>query len=192
MPNAASRSLAVIHRRRAGRATRRLSLAACVVAGTLTLAACAGDARAPADSGVAALPADAHAVTSAPPDSGCVMTAPWRECALLKRLESAGLAPARLAEPVRQPPLDAPGTAYRVGSAEVHAFFLADSVEAARAAAGIDPASVAPPADDVTYTLPPLVISNGNLVAVLFGRTERQLERLELALAAGLPAQNDR
>jgi hypothetical protein len=191
MSNAALPPVALSHRSRAAFAARRLALVG-GAAVAFALAACGGEEPAPADSAVVVPPADSSAVMSAAPDTGCVEAAPWRECVLLERLESAGLAPVRLADPVRQPSVDVAGTAYRVGSAEVHAYFLPDSAAAARAGASIDPASASRPSEDVTYTLPPLVITNGNLVAVLFARTERQLERIQLALTAGLPAAGDR
>lgn len=177
----------------------RLPLARARLVSAVLLAACAGDTRAPApgDTATAASTAAARATPAAerapaPADTSCPMFGAWRECSVVKRLESAGLVPERLAGAAVQPAMSVAGTAYRLGGAELQLFLLADSAAAARDAARFQPGTAAQPVSDVTYTLPPVVLTSGNLAAVVFARTERQLERVQLALTAGLPASESR
>ncbi|HEX5830063.1 MAG TPA: hypothetical protein VFY16_03710 [Gemmatimonadaceae bacterium] len=174
----------------------RLPLDRALLVSAALLAACAGDTRAPApgDTATAISTAVAPAAESAPApaDTSCPMFGAWRECSVVKRLESAGLAPERLAGAAVQPAMSVAGTAYRLGGAEIQIFLFADSAIATRDASRFQPGSAAQPVSDVTYTLPPVVLTSGNLTAVVFARTERQLERVQLALTAGLPASESR
>lgn len=123
------------------------------------------------------------------PDSltDCPMVLPWRSCSVVERLERAGLAVARSADDVRQAGVSIPGVAYRLGDAELDVFLYADSSAAAREAAGVDVKQTEP--RTVRGILrPPTLIHSTNLLALFFNNNDRQLERVELALTAGLPA----
>ena len=86
-----------------------------------------------------------------------------------------------------QPGLGIPGTAYRLGSAELQLFLYADSADARRQEATLD-VSGARPVDASGVLRAPAVIRSNNLLALLFNNNDRQLERVQLALTAGLPA----
>ena len=131
----------------------------------------------------------ADSTTPAAPDSGeaCPMFGVWHSCSVQQRLERAGfvLVPAR--DSVGQPGLDIPGAAYRLGSAELQLYLYADSTDAKAQAARVD-RDEASAAEVQGILRPPAVIRSNNLVALLFGNNDRQLERVQLALTAGLPA----
>ena len=167
-------------------ARRRLVLAA-----LLTAAGCRGnEEQAPEDAApppTRATAADTARAAAPGADTGCVLAGLWQECSIEKRLESAGMAPERLPDRVRQPGLSAAGTAYRLGSAELHVFLYPDAAAAGREATRFDAATAVRPKDNPGGLLPPQVVASSNLVAVLFARTDRQAERVQLALTAGLP-----
>jgi hypothetical protein len=83
-----------------------------------------------------------------------------------------------------------PPHGYRVGNATLHAFIYADSAARLRVTAALDSLTAAPRGTTSPYGLPRILIVNNNLAAVLVGGSERQQERVSLALTAGLPAAN--
>lgn len=137
----------------------------------------------PAPSTVAGAPAG-DADTSG--GESCPMFGAWRRCSVEERLERAGFRPELVREEVRQPSLAIPGAAYRVAAAEVQVFLYADTADARRQAAGVDADAAEPVAADGVRRAP-RVVHSGNLVALLFDNNDRLRERLQLALAAGLP-----
>ena len=152
----------------------------------LALAACGGDRRPPAfdtagrDTVATAMPAT--------PDTGCAMVLPWRACSALERLEAAGLAP-RERGVVRQPFFSVEGAAFALGDDdEVQTFVFADSVAAARESDALDSVRVAPPTMLINWRRRPTLMRSANLVAILLSDDDRMIERVSLALGAGLPA----
>ena len=110
----------------------------------------------------------------------------WQRCSVVESVERAGYRLELLRDSVAQPGLTIPGAAYRLGSAELQLFLFADSASAVRGAADVD-ADDAEPADTRGILRPPAVIRSNNLVALLFDNNDRLRERVQLALAAGLP-----
>lgn len=120
-------------------------------------------------------------------DSACPMSGLWRRCSVRERLERSGFVVIPASDSVGQPGLGIPGTAYRLGSAELQLFLYADSADARRQESALDAAGARPV--DVSGVLrAPAVIRSNNLLALLFNNNDRQLERVQLALTAGLPA----
>lgn len=70
----------------------------------------------------------------------------------------------------------------------VHAYLNADSAARRPATGGLDSLHLAPKGVASPYPFPRLLIVQNNLAAVLIGGSERQQERVSLALTAGLPA----
>ena len=102
----------------------------------------------------------------------------------------AGLSFKALDDTVRVPFIDVPGVQYRVAATDTMvAFFFPDSTALKAALAPLDSIRIAPKVDT---TLPwrsmPTVIRSGNLLALYFAHSERQIERLRLAITAGAPA----
>jgi hypothetical protein len=105
---------------------------------------------------------------------------------LVKRLESAGLAPVRLPTAVRHSFLSIPGTTFLIGGAELQVFIYPDSFSAVRDVSRLDGTTVSPPGEPAAWTTTPTLILSNNLAAIMLGRNERQIERVQLALTAGL------
>ncbi len=114
------------------------------------------------------------------------MAGAWQRCSALESVERAGYRLELLQDSVSQPGLAVAGAAYRLGSAELQLFVFADSAAAARGAAALD-AGDAEPAATRGILRAPAVIRSNNLVALLFDNNDRLRERVQLALAAGLP-----
>ena len=106
---------------------------------------------------------------------------------MVRRLESAGLGPVPLDGAVRQPGISVEGSVIRLGRGELQIFLYADSLRARSDAERVAPRD-AEPARTRGILRPPAVIRSGNLVALLFNNNDRQLERVQLAITAGLPA----
>lgn len=123
----------------------------------------------------------------APENADCPETGAWRACSVEHRLERAGFVAVRQDTTVRYPFLDVPGIAYRLGGEELHVFLYPGAVERERDLADVDPASVSRSGDDVSWSATPTLIVSGNLAAILIGGSSRRVERVQLALTAGLP-----
>ncbi len=112
----------------------------------------------------------------------------WTEEHLLERLVRAGVAP-RLAE---DPP-DGPDwmgrrpLVFHAGGGILHAWIYADSAARRAVTASLDPATAAPPGRVSPFEAPMVFLTQNNLAAVISGGSERNQERIALALQAGLP-----
>jgi hypothetical protein len=163
----------------------------CRIAGlaiVTALAACSGE-KAPAVDTVAASPTVA-ARAPAPGDSSCPRNGLWQPCGLVDRIVHAGLSFKPLDDTMRVPFLAVPGVQYRVAATDTMvAFFFPDSAALADALAPLDTFRLAPKSDTVSpWRSAPSVIRSGNLLALYFAHSDRQIERLRLAITAGAPA----
>jgi len=78
----------------------------------------------------------------------------------------------------------------RMYIAKNEAQLFADSAALAKAIAPLDTLRMTPPTDSLMpWPALPSVIRSGNLLALYFADSERQIERLRLAITAGAPAQ---
>ena len=158
-------------------------------AATLAVLACGGGSERAADSakGAAAPSPSSVAVKG---DSTCPnLTGRWDECNVRQRLERAGLAPRRAPEPVRQPIFGVPGISYAVGRAELQVFLYPDSAALARDLARVDTLRVQPrEGAPIAWSDTPTLMTSNNLAAVLLSDNATQVERVRLAMTAGLPA----
>jgi hypothetical protein len=149
--------------------------------------ACRGDDKPAADTPiVTAAPAAPASSDSAAP--ACPMFGTWRFCSIEKRLESAGLVIKKHADSVHHAFLGVPGIAYDVSTAELQVFVYPTARDRERDTAKLDTLIAAPPGTVVQWKLPPTVIVSNNLLAILLSKNETQIERLQLAITAGLPA----
>jgi hypothetical protein len=115
-------------------------------------------------------------------------TGRWSEAQLTQRLVNAGLAPRADDSIPAHPRLPVPPLALRVGSAHLLAWVFPDSVARARVSATIDTLSAIPKGQANPWAEPPMFLVQNNLIAVLVGGSDRQRERVRLAIEAGLPA----
>jgi hypothetical protein len=148
-------------------------------------AACGREQAAHRSESAAAVPP----VEAATDDTSCRKTGRWQLCSVHDRLESAGLSPVER-DSVRQPFLTMPGAAYAVGGGELQVYLYPDSLARQRDLADFDTARVqsAQPADSAAQPRPQAtLITSNNLAAILLSDSETQIERVQLALTAGLP-----
>lgn len=154
----------------------------------IALAACNGDKAPAVDTVPLAAPVASRA--PGPGDPSCPRNGLWQPCGLVDRVVHAGLSFKPLDDTVHVPFIDVPGVQYRVAATDTMiVFFFADSAALKKALAPLDSLRIAPKADT---TLPwrstPSVIRSGNLLALYFAHSDRQIERLRLAITAGAPA----
>jgi len=126
------------------------------------------------DSGAVAPPVPAAAAGE------CPLTGKWELCSVRDRLEHAGLVP-QPRDSVRPAFASVPGVVYGIGRGELQIFLYPDSAARARDFARFDAAQVQSPAGT------PTLITSNNLAAILLSDNATQVERVRLALTAGLP-----
>jgi hypothetical protein len=155
----------------------------------LCLCACACSAENPreapavrARSGVEAV---AQQARRAP---GTASTGRWDEPQLTQRLVNAGLAPRPDDSLPSHPDYKVKPVGYRVGRAHLLAWFFADSSARKSVSAFIDTLTAIPRGQATAWAEPPTFVMQNNLIAVLVGGSDRQRERVRLAIEAGLPA----
>jgi hypothetical protein len=127
------------------------------------------------------------AVAASEPSSGT-----WDEPHLVERLVRSGLAPQSLPSEKGERYWGVPTLAYRVGSATLYAHLYPDSAARIRVTGGLDTLTLAPRGATSPYPEPRMLVVQNNLAAVLVGGSDRQRERVSLALTAGLPVSNAR
>jgi len=117
------------------------------------------------------------------------MEGDWTPCAIEDRLTHAGVVFTRKPEPVTLPFFSVPGATYEIGNAEHEMLvFLYPSAEAReRDTAALDSVSASPKGTRHAWRTPPTLVSSNNLAAVILSLNDRTVERLALAVGAGLP-----
>jgi hypothetical protein len=167
----------------------RARIRARVAFAMLALAACGkNDAPRAADTPrtVAAAKAVEAAVSA---DTSCPMTGDWRACSVKERHVRAGLVPIARPEPEREPFLSVPGTVYDLGKyAELHVYVYPTREARERESAALDSATAAPRGRSVDWKYPPTLMTSNNVLAILVAQNEHLIERVQLAITAGLPA----
>jgi len=88
---------------------------------------------------------------------------------------------------VRQPFLSVPGAVYAVGAGELQVYLYPDSTARRRDFANVDTVRVQPAGSAVAWRATPTLMVSNNLAAILLSDSETQIERVRLALTAGLP-----
>ncbi len=152
----------------------------------LLIAACGDDPRiaraAKAQREVAAV---TQQLRSAP---RTVSTGRWDEVQLTRRLVNAGLAPRADDSLPTHPRLPVTPVGLRVGKAHLLAWIFADSVARKKVSATMDTLTAIPKGQQNPFAEPPMFLVQNNLIAVLVGGSDRQRERVRLAIEAGLAA----
>ncbi len=150
--------------------------AACGGAADVTPAQQAQRAIAAADSTVAR--------AAALPNTGL-----WTRDHLMDRLVRTGVLPRPREGAVPATPwMNAEPIALNAGGGEVFVWIYADSVARHAATDLLDPETGAPRGKVTPFAPPMVFVTNNNLAAVISGGTEQNIERIMLALQAGLPA----
>lgn len=171
----------------------------------IALIGCEGERGSPQDSAgkQGALPSAAApaASTVAPRDTtgsanqtgvagakaACASEGEWQQCSVEKRLTDAGFVPVAKGAAARGV-FDIPGTQYALGPADLHVYIFPSAREREAAVAMIDTVTVARRSGASPWSMPPTFITSNNLVAVLLSDNGRLIERVQLAITAGLPS----
>jgi len=166
----------------------------------------AGVACGPEDSRTSDTVTGGAAATSAPTDSlqrktsaaaasdsaalakpACVSEGAWQTCSIEKRLTDAGLVPQKQSAPAANLfPIQ--GAEYALGPARLHVYVFPSAKERAAAVAAIDTVAITRPGTPPAWRGPAWLITSNNLVAVLVSDNGRLVERVQLAITAGLPS----
>lgn len=140
-------------------------------------------------------PAPPVAATAADQQVARVDTCPgdglWRPCVLSERMKRMGFdAKVVDTDTTHVPFLAPPGLHYQIGkSGLLIAFYFADSMSAKKSWLALDTLQLVPRGDTAKpWPSAPFTIHSGNLVAAFFGTSATQVERITLALRAGVPA----
>lgn len=131
-----------------------------------------------------AVDAVAEAVRSAPRPAS---TGRWDHPQLTQRLVDAGLAPRPDDSIPPHPDYRVTPVGYRVGSAHLLAWVYGDSLARRAVSASIDTLTAFPRAPEKAFAEPPVFVRQNNLMVVIVDGSERQRERIRLAIEAGLP-----
>lgn len=115
-------------------------------------------------------------------------TGRWDQVQLTQRLVNAGLAPRADDSLPSHPSLPVSPVALRVGKAHLLAWIFPDSIARRKVSATIDTLTAIPKGQPNPWAEPPMFVVHNNLIAALVGGSDRQRERVRLAIEAGLPA----
>jgi len=149
-------------------------------------AAAATESLTTMDSAAPARPT-AAADSAAPAKPACVSEGAWQTCSVEKRLTDAGFVPLKQAAPAAKLfPIE--GEEYALGPARLHVYLFPSAKERATAIALIDTVAITRPGTPPPWSGPAWLITSNNLVAVLVSDNGRLVERVQLALTAGLPS----
>ena len=125
----------------------------------------------------------AQAVRAAP---RAAATGRWDLPRLTERLVNAGLAPHPDDSLPSHPDYKTAPVGFRLGSAHLLVWMYRDSLARRAVSASIDTLTAIPRGQPSPFAEPPMFVLQNNLIAVVVGGTERQRERIRLAIEAGL------
>jgi hypothetical protein len=156
-------------------------------AALLAAAACGRDKSSAVDTTLSSTSPRAPIVIGVGGKPTCPGNGHWTACGVLKRLESAGVAPQVASELPDLPPLDAKPLLYKVGKSGLAVYLFADSTARARAARTLDTLHYVAADRELTMRGETTAIQSDNLLALLYSRSEQQRERVSDAFMAGPP-----
>jgi hypothetical protein len=126
------------------------------------------------------------AVTPAP---SCPATGQWSKCAILQRLERAGLAPqVDSAAIATESPLRAKGFLVRLSRSEAEVYLYESSSARKNDEDRLERSRYLDYSESVSMQTLPTLISSSNVLVVLHSRNDHQRERVGDAITAGLPS----
>jgi hypothetical protein len=114
-------------------------------------------------------------------------TGQWDEAQLTKRLVEAGLAPRPDDSLPPHPDYKVKPVGFRLGNAHLLAWIYTDSLARRAVSLSIDTLTAVPIGQASVWAEPPVLLLQNNLIAVIVGGSDRQRERIRLAIEAGLP-----
>ena len=105
----------------------------------------------------------------------------WTLANLEEVLRKNGLNPVR-SGPVTQPFLGGEGVLYKIGKAELQVYLYADAGAVARDTDPLDTTRVAPPTIQVSWRMPPTLIVDNNMAAILLTRDNALRRKIRAAI----------
>ena len=105
----------------------------------------------------------------------------WSLANVEEALHRNGLNPIR-AGLVKQPFLGADGTLYHIGAADLQVYLYADAGAVARDTDPLDTVRVAPPQLQISWRMPPALIVDNNMAAILLTRDDALRRRIRAAI----------
>ena len=146
----------------------------------------ASSAASPARIDSAARAETTRASTPVTATPACVSEGEWQQCSIEKRLTDAGYVPINKGpSPTGVFPVS--GTTYALGPAQLHVYIFKSAKEREQAIAAIDTTAVSPRGSAAPWPTRPTLITSNNLVGVLVSDNGQLIERVQLAITAGLP-----
>lgn len=161
-----------------------------VSAAALLVAACSSSDSSRRATGADSTPVARPSLGPAPGDSACPRNGLWQPCGLVDRISKAGLSIKGTGDSARVAFLPTAGVRYRVAVTDtVLAFFFPTARALDSVWQSLDTLRVRPLAD-TTFAWPqhPEPMRSGNLLALYFADSPRQVERVRLAITAGPPS----
>lgn len=122
----------------------------------------------------------------------CPATGLWSECAVIERLDRAGLAPRVDSAGATEAPLVARGTLVRIGRSGLELYVYADITARERDQAKLDRGKYLAGDAPIGMNPQPTLIPSANLIAILHSRNDHQRERVFDAITAGPPQPSPR
>lgn len=165
------------------------SLTSCLALLTL-LSACSEPAAREPEGAAPPASATGFPASSAPgAKPACALEGDWTPCAVEERLLRAGVVAERQPTPARHPFFAVEGAVYQIGTPdhELQVFLYPSTAARVRDTDALDSATVSPRGTRVIWKAPPTLVTSNNLAAVILSLNDRTVERLALALSAGLP-----
>lgn len=169
------------------RASARVAGALGLCAATALAGGCSRDRTASGDTALVATGTRSPVAIGGGGKPTCPGTGHWTNCAVLKRLEAAGVAPQVASELPDLPDIGAKPMLLKVGKSGLAVYLFADSTSRARAARTLDTLRYISAAKQLTMRGETTAIQNDNLLALLYSRGEQQRERVSDAFMAGAP-----
>ena len=126
-----------------------------------------------------------------PPIAGgtaCPTWGKWEPCNVEDRLARAGLTFKRNGPAVQYDFMHVPGIEYETPVARVHVFIYPDQQAREADTDLLDPETVSPKDPRHYWKEPALLVTSINMAAIVLTLNERQGERIDNALGAGLPS----
>lgn len=147
---------------------------------------CGGETRV-ADT---AVPSAVTAAVAEPSgNNACPATGLWSRCAIIERLDRAGLAPqVDSVNPATEPPLTATGFVVRVGRGELEVYLYPNAAAREREQARLDTTKFIAYTTTVTMERQRTLIGSGNALVILATLNSHLRERVGDAITAGAPA----
>ena len=158
---------------------------------SLWIGACVGlsDDKGVSDSMASAAAASAVTATSVIDNGGCLKEGDWSVCSVEDRLMHAGVVIVRLPDSVVHAFFSVPGLVYQVGNKDnlMQLFLYPTTTARRRDTDALDSTTVSPRGSRMSWPTPPTLVTSNNMAVIILSLNDRTVERLALALGAGLP-----